>query len=171
MIVDCFLDTNVLLYAASRNPADARKKRIAAELIQEKSFALSVQVAQEFYVVATRKADFKMAPEKALEWLETLEEFPCLPLDMTIVRHAVYLSSRYAISYWDGAILAAAEASGAPVVYSEDLGHGQCYGQLRVCNPFLEEPSFGFHDAGAPFRPEGPAGAAASQIPNRALKG
>ncbi|MGH9483108.1 MAG: hypothetical protein ACRD1L_13550 [Terriglobales bacterium] len=43
---------------------------------------------------------------------------------------------RYAVSYWDAAILAAAEALGAHTVYSEDLNHGQRYGQVRVLNPF-----------------------------------
>ena len=146
MIVECFLDTNVLLYAASRNPMDARKKTIASELIQEKFFGLSAQVAQEFYVVATRKADFQMSGEKALEWLENFQEFPCLAIDMGLVKNAAFMASRYGISYWDGAILAAASALGAPIVYSEDMNHGQIYGDLQVCNPFKEFPQSGFHE-------------------------
>jgi predicted nucleic acid-binding protein len=148
MIVECFLDTNVLLYAASRNPMDARKKTIANDLIQEKFFGLSAQVAQEFYVVATRKADFQMSGEKALEWLENFQEFPCLAIDMGLVKNAAFMASRYGISYWDGAILAAASALGAPIVYSEDMSHGQIYGDLRVCNPFKDSPQSGFHEDG-----------------------
>jgi predicted nucleic acid-binding protein len=34
---------------------------------------------------------------------------------------------RYRISYWDAAIVAAARALGARVLYSEDLNHGQDY--------------------------------------------
>jgi len=45
-------------------------------------------------------------------------------------------SERFAISYWDGAILAAAAALGAHTVYSEDLNDGQLYGLVRVVNPF-----------------------------------
>lgn len=131
---------------------DARKKTIASELIQDTFFGLSAQVAQEFYVVATRKADFRMSDEKALEWLENFQEFPCLPVDMGLVKTATVMASRYQISYWDGAILAAASALGAPVVYSEDLDHGQNYGELRVCNPFKDVPAPGLHeDAAAPF--------------------
>ena len=44
---------------------------------------------------------------------------------------------RYQLSYWDGAIIAAAERLGARVLYSEDLNHGQTYGSVRVENPFL----------------------------------
>jgi predicted nucleic acid-binding protein len=151
MIVECFLDTNILLYAASRNPMDARKKTIASELIQETCFGLSAQVAQEFYTVATRKAHFAMSAEKAMEWLENFQEFPCQPIDMGLVKTAAVMASRYRLSYWDGAILAAANALGAPVVYSEDLNHGQVYGELKVCNPFGDLPASGFHedDAGA----------------------
>jgi predicted nucleic acid-binding protein len=33
--------------------------------------------------------------------------------------------------------VAAAARLGAPVLYSEDLSHGQDYGGVRVINPFL----------------------------------
>ena len=43
---------------------------------------------------------------------------------------------RHQISYWDAAIIAAAEALGAREFYSEDLNDGQMYGSVRVVNPF-----------------------------------
>ncbi len=46
------------------------------------------------------------------------------------------MSERYKISYWDGAILAAAEQLGAPILYTEDLNDGQTYGSVTVINPF-----------------------------------
>lgn len=151
--VECFLDTNILLYAASRNPVDLAKKRIAIDLMAEKQFGLSAQVLSEFYNVATRKADFRMTPDRALEWIETLEEFPCLPVDKGLVKTAAEASARHRISYWDGAILAAAVAMGAPVVYSEDLNHGQSYDGVTVRNPFkLASLPGGFHDETTPFR-------------------
>jgi predicted nucleic acid-binding protein len=133
---------------------DARKKTIAAELIQEKFFGWSAQVAQEFYAVATRKAELKMSEDKALEWLENLEEFPCRDVDMALVKDAIVIASRYRLSYWDSAILAAAQALGAPVVYSEDFNHGQLYGEIKVCNPFLDVPQAGFHEEAAEPRSE-----------------
>jgi predicted nucleic acid-binding protein len=144
--VECFLDTNILLYAASRNLADLTKKTIAIELIDEKDFGLSAQVLQEFYNVATRKADFRMAPEQALEWIENFEEFPCVPTDVGLVKTAAETSTRYHISYWDGAIVAAAEALGAATLYSEDLNHGQTYGSVRVINPFRSASQRGFQE-------------------------
>lgn len=153
--VECFLDTNILLYAASRNPADLAKKKIAIELMAEKQFGLSAQVLAEFYTIATKKADFRMAAERALEWIENLEEFPCLAVDAGLVKTAAEASARFAISYWDGAILAAARAMGAPVLYSEDLNHGQNYDGVRVANPFKLAPSpGGFHEDSSAFQGE-----------------
>ena len=44
----------------------------------------------------------------------------------------------YRISFWDALILAAAQSSGAQILYTEDLNDGQQYGNLRVENPFRE---------------------------------
>ena len=41
------------------------------------------------------------------------------------------------LSLWDAMILAAAQASNARVLYTEDLNHGQDYGGVRAVNPFL----------------------------------
>ena len=49
-----FVDTNVLLYFASRSAADVQKSEIACSTVYEGNLALSVQVLQEFYVQATR---------------------------------------------------------------------------------------------------------------------
>ena len=153
--VECFLDTNILLYAASRSPADQVKKKIAIDLMAQTQFGLSAQVLQEFYTVATRKADLRMAADQALEWIENLEEFPCLPIDVGLVKTAAETSARYRISYWDGAILAAAHAMGAPILYSEDLNHGQSYDGVQVRNPFrpASRPG-GFHEDAASFQGE-----------------
>ena len=56
-----------------------------------------------------------------------------------VFRVGVAISRRFRLSYWDGAILAAAHALGCDVVYSEDLSPQQDYDGLRVINPFLEE--------------------------------
>ncbi|MGO9485989.1 MAG: PIN domain-containing protein [Rhodomicrobium sp.] len=147
MIVTSFLDTNILLYLASRNPADVQKKAIAARIVSREKIGISAQVMQEFYTVAIRKADFRLTPAEGLEWLEKLEEFPCVPVTPSLVKNAVLHSIRHRISYWDGAILAAAEALGAPVLYTEDLNHGQAYGTVAAINPFLDLPAQpGFHE-------------------------
>lgn len=136
MSVDCFIDTNVLLYAATGTGTERVKREKAQALIASANFGISTQVLQEFYVVATRKAHIKMPPRIALEWMEQLDGRPCVAIDPDLVKLAAEISIRYQISYWDGAILAAAEALGAEVVYSEDLQHNQKYRTVRVENPF-----------------------------------
>ena len=137
MSVDCFFDTNVIVYAAAGRGSESAKRERALELIETRDFGLSAQVLQEFYVTVTRKIEIPLTPTEALEWIEQLEAFPCLPLDSGLVKIAAEVSLRHRIAYWDGAILAAAEGLGAEVMYSEDLSHGQRYGTVRVLNPFL----------------------------------
>ena len=138
MSVDAFFDTNILVYAAVGTGRDDAKRRRALELIDTTDFGTSAQVIQEFYVTVIRKAARPLSPEQAMEWIEQWIVFPCQPLDDRLVRIAIEASERYRISYWDAAILAAAEALGAATVYSEDLNSGKCYGQVRVLNPFYE---------------------------------
>lgn len=136
MTVSVFFDTNVLVYAAMGTGKEERKRHRALELIDSTDFGTSAQVLQEFFVTVVKKASRPLSPAQALEWIEQWTAFPCQPIDHQLVRIAVERSARYAISYWDAAIVAAAEALGAHTVYSEDLNDGQQYGQIRVVNPF-----------------------------------
>jgi predicted nucleic acid-binding protein len=137
MTADEMVDTNILVYAASRLSEDEPKASIARELLLKAGVGLSAQVLQEFIVVSTRKVRSPWSIDDALDWVETLEEFPCLPVDGALVRYGAELAVRHKVSYWDGAILAAALRLNAAVLYTEDLNHGQLYGSVRVVNPFL----------------------------------
>jgi predicted nucleic acid-binding protein len=144
MSVEAFLDTNVLVYAAAggdEDEAKIAKRRRAVRLLEEEDFGLSAQVLQEFFVSVTRKIEVPLSASDALEWIEQLEAFPCLPVDRSLVKIAVEVSERYQISYWDGAILAAAQSLGARTLYTEDLNDGQRYGSVQVRNPFRRPPT------------------------------
>lgn len=134
---EVFLDTNILIYAAQGGRVAPEKRDIARRIILQGRYGTSGQVLAEFYNVATRKGARPLTPETARRWVRTLAKKPCQSIDPAVVLAAVDLSQRYQISYWDGAIIAAAERLGAKVVYSEDLSHGQTYGSVRVENPFL----------------------------------
>lgn len=136
MTASVFFDTNVLVYAALGAGKDESKRERALELIESEDFGTSAQVLQEFFVTAVKKASRPLPASKALEWIAQWTAFPCQAVDHQLVRIAIEQSERYAISYWDAAILAAAEALGADTVYSEDLNDGQRYGRVRVVNPF-----------------------------------
>lgn len=137
MKIECFLDTNILIYAALGKGAEETKRAKAADLIGTGQFAISTQVLQEFYTAVIRKGETPLTPARTLEWMHELDEQPCAILDRPLIQTAIELSWRHRINYWDAAILAAAEQLEARILYTEDLNHGQSYGAVRVVNPFL----------------------------------
>ena len=134
--VGCFLDTNVLVYAALGKVDEPKKHGISRELVAAWDFGLSTQVLGEFFVNVKRKSRRPLSTAEAAAWVAELEDRPCAVIDRSIVWSAIEFSQRFQISYWDAAIVAAAERLGAPILYSEDLSHGQSYGPVRVVNPF-----------------------------------
>jgi predicted nucleic acid-binding protein len=136
MIAESFLDTNILFYAALGRDTEEAKRARAKELLATERFGLSAQVLQEFFVNVTRKTARPMTPARAMEWLAELDEFPCVPIDRSLVKVAAEISARFQLSYWDAALIAAAELLGAQTLYTEDLNHNQLYGSVRVVNPF-----------------------------------
>lgn len=136
MIPDCFLDTNVLFYAAMGRHSEPAKYERALYIMEETHFALSGQVLAEFYTTVTRKTARPLTRAEALSWIQRLRDRPCVALDHELVVAGIAVADRCGINYWDGAIIAAADRLGAPIVYSEDLSHGQSYGSVRVEYPF-----------------------------------
>ena len=133
-----FFDTNILLYAARTKleGLDAAKRPIALDLIGHHDFTVSGQVLAEFYHNAVKDGPHKLAFEEADNWLDRLALQPCVAVDNALVKSGVSLARRYQVSYWDGAILAAAHEGDADLLYTEDLNHGQTYGGVTVINPF-----------------------------------
>lgn len=134
-----FVDTNVLLYAASLSPEDKSKRQRALDLLKESDLAVSVQVFQEFYYQATRPTrPERLTHDDAWAFLGTLMRFQIQEVTLEVFRTGVAISQRFGLSYWDGAILAAAHTQGCDAVYSEDLSSEQDYDGLRVINPFAD---------------------------------
>jgi predicted nucleic acid-binding protein len=139
MTVTNFVDTNVLLYAASNAPADQPKRVIARQVLTEPDIGFSAQVLQEFYSAAVTKQRLQMSHDEALTVLKSLSTFPVWPITRDLVLEAIETKRRFGISYWDAAILAAARQMGCQTVFSEDLDHGRAYDGIRVVNPFVPE--------------------------------
>jgi predicted nucleic acid-binding protein len=138
-----FFDTNILLYAArpKLTGAAAAKRAVAEELVGAHDFTISGQVLAEFYANAVRAGPHRLSSDEADEWIERLAVLPCVPIDSGLVRSGIALSERYRLSYWDGAIVAAAHEGGADLLYTEDLNDGQRYGSVTAVNPFKHLPS------------------------------
>jgi predicted nucleic acid-binding protein len=135
--VDALLDSNVLIYALPRVPKEPAKQARARELIAGTDFGLSFQIFQEVFVTATRKLEVPLPAAAVLRFLQPFWTFPFVEGTAGLFHEAVRLAMRYQIHYFDAAILAAAKELGAPVVYTEDLNHGQDYDGVKVVNPFL----------------------------------
>jgi predicted nucleic acid-binding protein len=132
-----FADTNVLLYAVSRDPGEAHKAELARGILAERDLALSVQVLQEFYVQATRVSrPDPLSHEQTAKLVESFLRFPVADVTTQVMLAALATRHRFRISYWDAAILEAARALGCETVLSEDLSDGQDYAGVSVQNPF-----------------------------------
>jgi predicted nucleic acid-binding protein len=134
-----FVDTNILLYAISRDREEQSKAERALEILASRDLALSVQVLQEFYVQATRESrPDPLTHDQARKLVESFMRFPVADVTPQIAFAAIASHDRYRISYWDAAILEAARALGCDTVFSEDLSDGQDYAGVLVRNPFAE---------------------------------
>lgn len=132
-----FVDTNVLLYAVSRDPGEREKAERANDILASRDLALSVQVLGEFYVQATRESrPDPLAHEQAVKLVESFLRFPVLELTTDVMLAALASRERFRISYWDAAILEAGRELKCDVILSEDLNDGQDYAGVRVENPF-----------------------------------
>jgi predicted nucleic acid-binding protein len=136
MRVEYFLDTNILIYAAAGKRDELAKLKVAERLILDGKFGVSGQVLAEFYVNVLTKPKMPLTVDEAERWIDLLSAFPVAAVDETLVRQGIAYSRRFQISYWDGAIIAAAERLEAPILYTEDLSHRQLYGSVQVINPF-----------------------------------
>ena len=139
--IPTFVDTNILLYAASTNQKEAGKREAARKVLSANPICFSVQVAQEFFVNATRKLTPPLSRTDALEFLGRINPTIVAPLDYELFVEAIRLSERFQISYWDAAVVAAAKRLHCTTLYSEDLSDGQNFEGVIVTNPFSVVPN------------------------------
>ncbi len=132
-----FLDTNILLYAHDLDaPA---KRKVALEILEHGwnkpgETALSVQVLQELHVNFCKRG---ISPLEAAKVVRRYATWPVVENTLDLLQSAMDEQARWKISLWDSLILAAARASGASQLITEDLNHGQNYDGVKVINPFL----------------------------------
>jgi predicted nucleic acid-binding protein len=128
-----FIDTNILVYFFFAD--DVRRKR-AEELLSEGAL-ISVQVLNEFASVARSK--LHLSWDRFRELREQILLVVSEPLPLTLQTHmrAVETAFRYGFTIYDGLILASALDARSPVLYTEDLQHGQVIDGMRIENPFL----------------------------------
>ncbi len=132
---NAFVDSNLLIYAADGSLPISRKTTIAREVLRQRELWISVQVLNEFTVDARKK--LKHSPEEWQLWLGRLLLFSISPLTTETFLTALAIHARYPLSHWDSLIIASAREAACPIVYSEDMNHGQNYDGVQVINPFM----------------------------------
>ena len=132
-----FVDTNVLLYAASTVPDEAAKSATARAVLGRDDVVLSTQVLQEFYVQATRPTRPDPMPEDiAVALIESWLRFRVVETTVRLVLDALSTARRWRISYWDAAVVEAARSGGCSTLLTEDLQAGMNFAGVTVENPF-----------------------------------
>ena len=132
-----FLDTNVLIYSISTDAREASNRERAGALLDRDDCALSVQVLQEFYVQATRptRAD-AISHQLAEGFIRTWLRFRIQDMTLTLMQAALAIKAAHGFSYWDSAIVAAAQAQGCEQLMSEHMSDGREVAGVRIINPF-----------------------------------
>jgi predicted nucleic acid-binding protein len=133
-----FVDTNVLVYAHDSAAGDrhAMARDLLRRLWADGTGALSTQVLQEFYAVATRKLKPPMARAEARQIVADYSEWCVVDTDPLLIVSASDLEERHTLSFWDALIVEAALRADAETLVSEDLQDGRVFVNLTVRNPF-----------------------------------
>jgi predicted nucleic acid-binding protein len=136
---DHFLDTNILVYAYDRSAG--MKHTISLQLMEEcwtnGNGCLSIQVLQEFYVCVTQKIALPLDHQVARQIVSDLANWRLHSPEASDLLQAIDFQHSYQLSFWDAMVLQSAARLGCRQLFSEDLSHGQAYGEVKVINPFV----------------------------------
>ena len=135
-----FLDTHILVYAYDRSAG--QKHALAVQLMEgcwkNENGCISIQVLQEFFVTVTRKITTPLDDQTARQIVADLAQWRLHTPKASDLLQAIDLQRDYQLSLWDAQIVQSAAGLGCSQLLSEDLNHGQMYGEVQVINPFRE---------------------------------
>lgn len=132
-----YFETNMAIYAVDPRDSEAEKRSRVRELFLSRRPHISVQVMMETYNVLTRKG--LTSKEVAQNYVARLSTYPVIVIEGDDARRALDYADRYDIAHHDALHICAAERAKLSIMYNEDLNHGQTYGSVRICNPFIED--------------------------------
>ncbi len=109
---------------------------LVLRLWADRTGALSTQVLQEFYVVATHRLDPPMPPTEARELVALYAAWSLVVIDAELILDATIREQGDVLSFWDALIVEAARRTGAHRLLTEDLQDGRDFDGTVVENPF-----------------------------------
>jgi len=128
---DCFFDTNILVYALSTERAKADR----SDELMEAGGVISVQVLNEFAMVARRKYQLDWPLVRAR--LQDLQDiFSVAPMTLETHQRGIEIAGRYGLGVYEAMIVAAAQLAGCATLFSEDMQDGLTIDGLTIRNPY-----------------------------------
>lgn len=138
-----FVDTNVLVYVEDQTEPEkqARAEAWLSSLWTSGAGRVSVQILNELYSVLTRKLKPGLPRAEARHRVRLLRAWEPQQLDEAVLERAFDLEDRFALSWWDALVIAAAQEQGCRWILSEDLQAGQVFDGVEVLSPFTTDPN------------------------------
>lgn len=139
--MNCFIDTNVLLYA--QDPTSPEKRKRAVEwldaVVDRELAIISPQVMNEFAYACIKKLRH-ISIEQLLGTLQKMQTFCHASTAAETAITGLLLHQRYKLAFYDAVLIASAISADCRIFLSEDLNHSQSFGALRIVDPFLVAP-------------------------------
>jgi predicted nucleic acid-binding protein len=125
----------------ARDATEPDKQALAAQWIRElwmtQAGRTSMQVLSEYYATVTRKLKPGMDPHDAWHDVTALFAWQPQEVDRAVLTRGRDIAARFALSWWDALIVAAAQLQNCELLLSEDLQDGWECGTVTVRNPFV----------------------------------
>ncbi len=132
------LDTNILVYAASRQELSGRHQAALNLLgrLGTVGAIIPLPVIGEFFNARRKKqfADLSILQPEIEIWTNA---FDCIPAQLEDYLKAADISRKHTLQYFDALIISVAKRAGATMLLSEDMHDGLELEGLRVVNPFV----------------------------------
>jgi len=135
-----FLDTNIFIYSFDQSDSAKRDKalHLISDALSQSKGIISYQVVQEFLNAALNKFIKTLKIRDCEKYLTVVLEPLCQVYSSIDLYHkALEISERWQFSFYDSLIISAALQSQCPILYTEDLQHGQKIFDLEIINPFM----------------------------------
>lgn len=133
---NCFIDTNIWLYAFIVGDDPEKATRAKALIETRSAIFVSTQVINEACVNLIKKAHF--SEQQVRQLIESFyAKYFVVELSKSLLLNGSALRDQHALSFWDSLIVASALAAGAAVLYSEDIQDGLVIeNRVHIVNPF-----------------------------------
>jgi len=139
MNVNCFVDTNILVYARDSSEREKQLKAAAwlESLWRHEKGKISAQVMNEYYVTVTQKLKPGLSKQQARADIRALAVWQPLEISTTLIEASWNIQDQTSYSWWDSLVITSAQFLDCAYLISEDMQHEQRIGKLTIINPFL----------------------------------